>query len=254
MIVLVVLPQSTECLEIKTMLNKIWLFTIAVIGSAQIAFAAPTVKIISVSGEVKIRRGVEENWQRAAAGMSLEEIDTILTGEAATVTLETQEGETFRLGSYAILDIADLRKITEREMFLYLMSQKVHQIPERPEKAKLRVGNVSAIHGESKDDAARNKSAREESQNWKQEANGAQALYEQGYYPNAVVKLHKVLAKYPNREDCGEIHFYLGKAFAVLNKPGQAIDSYKVVLERLCENDVSKQRADEARQAIARLK
>ena len=220
----------------------------------QIVAAAPLVKISGISGEVKVRRGVEENWQRAAAGMLLEEIDSILTGEAATVTLETQDGTTFRLGSYAILDIADLRKITEREMFLYLMSQKVNQIPARPEKAKLRVGNVSAIHGESKSGTARNKSAPDESQSWKQETNGTQALYEQGYYPNAVVKLHKVLAKYPNVEDCGEIHFNLGRAFEALNKSGQAIDAYKVALELLCDDDASKQRVDDARRAIERLK
>jgi len=254
MIVLIVPPQLTKWLEIEIMLNRIWPFIVALLGSAQIVFATSSVKIISISGEVKVRRGVEENWHPAAAGMSLEEIDTILTGEAATVTLETQEGETFRLGSYAILDIADLRKITEREMFLYLMSQKVNQIPERPEKAKLRVGNVSAIHGESKAGAARNKSAEGESPSWKQETNGAQALYEQGYYPNAVVKLHKVLAKYPALEECGEIHFNLGKAFEALNKPGQAIDAYKAALGRLCDNDASKQRAEDARQAIDRLK
>jgi tetratricopeptide (TPR) repeat protein len=220
----------------------------------QIVAAAPLAKIISISGEVKVRRGIEENWHPAAAGMSLEEIDTILTGEAAAVTLETQEGGAFRLGSYAILDIADLRRITEREMFLYLMSQKVNQIPDRPEKVKLRVGNVSVIHGESKAGAVRNKSEGEESQSWKQETNGAQALYEQGYYPNAVVKLHKVLAKYPNLKECGEVHFNLGKAFEALSKPGQAIDAYKAALDRLCDHDASKQRADEARKAIERLK
>jgi len=236
------------------MFKKSLLAILALMCITESVFAKAAVKIIGISGEVKIRRGVEESWQRAVAGMALEEIDTILTGEASTVTLEIQEGETFRLGSYAILDIADLRKITEREMFLYLMSQKVNQIPDRPEKAKLRVGNVSAIHGESKAGAARDKAERDESPSWKQETNGAQALYEQRYYPNAVVKLHKVLAKYPNREDCGEIHFHLGKAFEALNKPGQAIDAYKIVLERLCENDASKQRADETRQAIARLK
>jgi len=236
------------------MKNKNSIVVLTLMVFVQIAAAVPLVKIISISGEVKVRRGVEESWQHAVAGISLEEIDTILTGEASTVTLETQEGETFRLGSYAILDIADLRRITEREMFLYLMSQKVNQIPDRSEKAKLRVGNVSAIHGESKAGAARGKAERDESPSWKQETNGAQALYEQSYFPNAVVKLHKVLAKYPALEDCGEIHFYLGKAFAALNKPGQAVDAYKIVLERLCENDASKQRAEDARQAIARLK
>jgi hypothetical protein len=166
--------------------------------------------------------------------------------------LETPDGATFRLSSYAILDIADLRKITEREMFLFLMSEKVNQIPPRQEKTRLRIGNVSVIHGAKAGQAK--SSAEDGSQIWIQESNGAKALYGQHYYPNAVVKLHKILAKYPNLEDCGEIHLYLGKAFEAMDKPGQAGDAYKMTLERLCDDDVSKQRADEARQAIERLK
>jgi len=236
------------------MIKRLHFFILFFPCFVQTVAAAPAVKIISISGEVKVRRGVEESWHPAAAGMSLEAIDTILTGEASAVALETPDGGTFRLGSYAILDIADLRKITEREMFLYLMSQKVNQIPQRPEKVKLRVGNVSVVHGESKAGESADKNKKPESQIWAQETNGAKALYEQRYYPNAVVKLHKVLAKYPDLEDCGEIHFYLGKAFEALNKPGQALEAYKVALDRLCENDPSKQRAEAARQAIERLK
>ena len=229
-----------------------WLFFFF-IGFISAASAAPAVKIVSLSGEVKVRRGVEETWHLAASGMMLEEIDTILTGEASAVVLETSDGATFRLSSFAILDIADLRKITEREMFLFLMSQKVNQIPARQEKTRLRIGNVSVIHGESKAEPSRHPAA-DESQVWRQETNGAKALYDQQYYPNTIVRLHKILAKYPDFEDCGEIHFYLGKAFEAMDKPGQAGDAYKMALEKLCDNDVSKQRADEARRAIERLK
>jgi hypothetical protein len=239
------------------MLKRIQLIVIILAGMAQFASAAPGVKIVSLSGEVKVRRGVEEGWHRAMAGMVLEDIDTILTGEASTVVLETGDGATFRLGGYSILDVADLRKITEREMFLYLMSRKVNQIPARQEKTRLRIGNVSVIHGESKAKSPRG-AGEDESEIWRQEANGARALYEQQYYPNTIVKLHKILAKNPDLEDCGEIHFYLGRAFEAMSKPGQAIDAYKVSLERMeggaCANAAAKERADEAKSAIAKLK
>src|SRR5574341_872347 len=137
-------------------------------------------------------------------------------------------------------------------MFLYLVSQKINQIPPRQEKTRLRIGNVSAVHGSKAGPIRR--AAAEESQIWTQEFNGAKALYTQQYFPNTVVKLHKILAKYPALEDCGEIHFYLGQAFEALNKPGQAGEAYKVALERICDDEASKQRADEARRAIERLK
>lgn len=236
------------------MKNKIPLVVAMLVVLGQIGWAASSVKIVSLSGEVKVRHGVEEDWHHAAAGMLLEDIDTILTGEASMVTLETPEGGSFRLGSYAILDIADLRKISEREMFLFLMSQKVNQIPTPQEKTKLRIGNVSVVHGESKAGAPAGEKQKNDLPGWIQETNGAKALYDQHYYPNAIVKLHKILAKYPQAEDCGEIHFYLGQAFAALHKTGQAVDAYKAALARVCENALSQQRADEARQALARLK
>ncbi len=239
------------------MMKKVVLQIFILAFCIQFASAATAVKILSFSGEAKVRYGVEETWHPAAAGMMLKEIDTILTGEASTVVLETAEGSTFRLGSYAILDIADLRKITEREMFLYLMSQKVNQIPAREEKTRLRIGNVSVVHGESKGESS-NRAAEDQSQDWLQEINGAKALYDQHYYPNTIVKLHKILVKYPTAPDCGATHFFLGKAFEALNKSGQANDAYKTALEMfetgVCENSESKHRADEARKALERLK
>ena len=58
------------------MIKKLFLI-IALLQYHQIVFASMQAKIISISGEVKIRRGVEEQWQEAELGMLLEEIDTI---------------------------------------------------------------------------------------------------------------------------------------------------------------------------------
>ena len=65
--------------------------------SAQVLPAESSVRIKSSSGDVKIRRGVEETWHPASAGTELEEIDSILTGEAGQVVLELTGGGTFRL-------------------------------------------------------------------------------------------------------------------------------------------------------------
>jgi hypothetical protein len=239
-------------------MNKVVTIFFFLFAWTQIAGAAPEAKIISLSGEVKIRRGVEEEWHHAAVGMLLENLDTILTLEGAEVVLELGDGTTFRLGSNAILDIADLRKMTEREMFLYLMSEKIGRIPPRQEKTRLRIADVSVVHGEPKTESSGSAAGGPDDNRWVQETNGAKALYAQQYYPNTIVRLHKILAKYPNLDDCGEIHFFLGKSFEALSKPGQAIDAYQAVIARSeeagCENPEAKRRADEARKVIERLK
>jgi len=220
---------------------------------SHVTWAETKVNITKASGEVNIRRGVEETWHPASAGTRLDEIDSILTGEGASVVLETPDGKTFELGSNSILDIADLRRISERELFLFLMSKKINQIEPRHEKTKLRIGNVNVVHGELKSNPQNTGNSVNEL--WVFEKNGAKALFAQDYTTNAVLKLNKILLKYPNLNDCGEIHSYLGKGFEKLNKPGQAIDAYQTVLKRSDERCSTKSKPwlNEAESALKRL-
>ncbi len=199
--------------------------------TAESVNAANNVKIISLFGDVKVRYGLEENWNNAQKGMSLKEVDTILSGEGAEIVLQTTEGETFKLGGNSILDITDLRKIVEKELFLILMSKKIEQIEHKKEKTKFRIGNVSVVHGESKD-TTNSKDGDSTQSNWfVREVNGAVALFTQKYFPNTIIKLNKILSKYSPVKDCGKIYYYIGKSFEAINKPGQAVDAYKKSIE-----------------------
>lgn len=221
-----------------------------------LAQAAMSVKIVQLRGEVKVRRGVEEKWQAAANGMLLEEIDTIMTLEGGEVELELGNRVAFRLGSNAILDIADLREITERELFLILMSQKVGKLSPRPEKIPLRIGEVSAVRGtffQSADSTPPNAATAW----WRMEANAAQALQAQNFLPNAALKLHRLKGKFPQRQDCGEVSFALARAFEALRQPGRARDEYQATLDECkkqsCEDAAAQNRRAETHAALQRL-
>jgi hypothetical protein len=241
-----------------TMNKKTSLMMTLIILIVGVEFTFAGAKIIRISGDVKVRRGVEETWQPASIGMLLEDIDTILAGSDGEVILETLDGTTFKLSKNSVLDISDLRKITEKELFLYLMSKKVQRIEPREGKTKLRIGNVSVVHGESKTKPESAVSDELETGFWIQEKNGAKALYEQKFYPNSIIKYHKILDKYNTIEDRGEIHFYLGKSFEVLNQNGQAIDAYQEAIHRFQQRDYNNPNTakwlSEAQQAIERLK
>lgn len=237
------------------MIRKIILLVILLL-LYQSVFASQQVKIVTIKGEVKVRRGVEEIWQPAELGMLLEEIDTIQTGEKSEVTLKIEPGKNFKLNSSAQIDISDLREVSQKEMQLYLMTKKISKIKPRKQRTPLRVGNVSVVHGlkaEDAEPAEKNKNKKA----WRKETNGAKALFDFQYYTNTVIKLNKILAKYSPQNDCGEIHFFLGKSFEALNKNGQAIDAFEVVLnnyqKQSCK-DEAKSRYNYARQAIKRLK
>ncbi len=221
----------------------------------QPSFAGLQVRILEVSGDVKSRRGVEENWEQAQAGQLLEEIDTILTGSGSRIKLKIIDGKIFELGSDSILDLVDLRPMSEDELFLQLMSFKINKIEPRSEKSRLRISNVTVIHGESRVSSGQGKT---ENKTLPLEMNGARALYSQSYYPNTIIRLYKIMSKYVKIDDCGEIHYYLGKSFEALDKKGQALDAYEVALKKHEEQGCHIQQSNawypDVRHSIEKLK
>ncbi len=187
--------------------------------------------------------------------IEVKRVDTIHTGEYAYVIILTVEGDRFKLGSNALLDISDLRKIMENELFLFLMANKIDRIPSPEDKTRLRVGKVSVVHGEDKMKMDSISSDSSKPNLFIQEFNGAQALYSQNYYANAIIKFHKILLKYELLENTGEIYLYIGKSFEALNQPGQATDAYKIVLDFYQDktSDDAHKFIVQARSAIERL-
>ena len=164
----------------------------------------------------------------------------------------------FILGSQSILDIGDLRRITERELFLFLMSQKVNRIEYQGNQSKLRIDNVSVVRAEDKSVSTDSEDPLMNRVQRNREYNGAQALYRHSLYPNAIVKYHKILDKYPEINDCGDTYYYLAKSFEAIQENGRARDAYKTVLSKIendsCNNAKSIKITEECRNAIKRLK
>ena len=215
-------------------------------------FVYGEVRIKSLNGTVRVRRGLEETWSRAGAGMRLEDIDTILTEEASRVVLELEGGTTFTMGGHSILDVSDLRCITERELFLYLMSQKVSRI-ERKDGTPLRIQNVNVARAERKtvDSEEVVSSVEPRMREW--EINGAHALYTQRFFTNAIVKFHKILDKYPDADEAGRLYYFLGSSFEAIEESGRAIDAYQEVVARAGEEG-TEEYVDLSKDALQRLK
>jgi tetratricopeptide (TPR) repeat protein len=213
----------------KIILNTIIIFGY-IFSNLSLAIAE-VVEIFQIKGEVKVRQGVEEFWQPAVLGQFIKDVDTILTGEKGEVVLKLADGTKFILGPNAILDIADLRTITDKELFIFLTREKLNKVDRNKEKTPLRIGNVSVVHGASRDS---------------QEVlplpadpflitrikNGIRALYNQEYYPNAIIKLKKIANNDDFNDECGEFEYYLGSSFEALNNLGQAIDTYNLLIEK----------------------
>jgi hypothetical protein len=211
---------------------------------------AAEIKIVSLSGDVKFRRGVEENWHVAQKDILLEEIDTIWTGEDGKVVLQLRDNRRFTLEKNSLLDIADLRDIKEKDLFLILMNQKIKKIDTSKEKMPIQIGTVSVVHGSSMDSSQVYITTDTLNQ---QEAvkNGIRALFAQEFYANTIVKVKQYFNYFTLFRDCGELDYYVGRSFEILNQFGQAIDAYEVSISKN-KNDNCPER-DWGKLATARL-
>lgn len=203
-------------------MSRLHIFIILFLAGLGTTPAAP-VHILQIGGQVQIRRGMDESWSLANAGASLEDMDSIMTGPESGVTLQLADGTLFRLGSLAMIDIADLRRLSQQEMFLYIMSQKVDKLPAPPAGTRLEIGSVSVVHGENK---AAGAPANASSDFADKEFNGARALQQQRFYTNAIVKYHKLRKSYEHVSVCGLLQYELGYCFEQIQQPGQALDYY----------------------------
>jgi hypothetical protein len=215
------------------------------------------IKIVEAKGKVMVRFGIEESWQKAKIGSVLKNIDSILSGEDGHVTLELEGGMKFKLGVNSVLDIADIREIQQRELFMYLMSQKIDKLETQDGNSPVKVGNVSIVHGDSKQVQKSDEAVSKKEDWYPFEVNGALALYDHNYYPNTIIKFIKIQNKYNPSRDGGKIDYYIGKSFEALNDGAQARDAYQKALDEFkqVKETSSKEQAwvSDARNALQRL-
>jgi|GEM_PF-625804 len=223
--------------------------------SVRMTDAAVMTRIVAIQGVVQVRRGLEETWQPAAVGQALEEMDSILTGEASEVVLKISDQVTFRLGGNSIIDLTDLRRITTQELFLMIMSEKIGTLEQKGEKTPLQLGNVTVVHGSNKSGEGNSIAVTDR---WRPMYNGAGALFSQGLYPNAALKLVRIINRYPEAGDCGQCYFLLGRSFAALEQRGQALEAMESCLRKIasggCDDPATLERRRTAEMAIEQLR
>ena len=210
---------------------KNYIIIIALVIGVVVSSLEADVKIVEARGNVMVRFGIEESWNKAQIGSILKNIDSILSGEDGSVVLELENGMQFTIGANTILDIADIREIQERELFMYLMSQKIDKLETPEENKPVRVGNVSIVHGDQKQVESTTETEAKNEDWYPFEVNGALALYDHNYYPNTIIKFIKIQNKYDPARDQGKIDYYVAKSFEGLNDPAQARDAYQKSLE-----------------------
>lgn len=200
--------------------------------SGAMVVQAGTITIQKINGEVAVRHGVTEEWTTVAAGDALRPYDSMRTGKAGSATLLLQEGPSgavrrLALPADVIVDMSDVRELTQEELMLKLTMQKVRATPEQERNGGPQISNAAVMHGT---DAGRTGvMAENDPQVGRSLLNGAKVLLENGFSATAVLRTMEVFRLFPSLAGVVDNRLVLAGAMEKANLRGEAVTEYHAI-------------------------
>jgi hypothetical protein len=205
-----------------------------IIASAFLAAQASSegITVRSARGEVSVRHGVTEGWTPVGAGDLLRPHDSMRTGGtgAAVLSVATAVGtKTITLPSEVIVDMSDIRDLSQEELMLKLTMEKVRGSNYRWNESDPAIPNAGVIHGSQKG------SSRELTVNepltGRMQLNGARVLFENGFFSTCVLRSMEVFRLYPDLSRSFEDRVRMARALERAGLRGEALSEYGAIAE-----------------------
>jgi hypothetical protein len=182
------------------------------------------IKIIAVSGAVSVRHGVQEEWTRVAAGDILKPEDSIELRKKSTATILIDEKIKMTIPESVIIDLADIRNLTQEELLLKLAMEQVRSIPPKKDENELIIPRTTTVHGDKRSNVPSTNIEKEEI--GQMQLNGTKVLYDHGYYATCVLKIKEIFRLHPELSKIIAMHFMVAIAFEKMNLTGEALNEY----------------------------
>jgi hypothetical protein len=193
---------------------------------------AGSITIQKANGEVAVRHGVTEVWTAVAAGDALRPNDSMRTGKNGSATLLVQEGQAnavrrLVLPADVIVDMSDVRELTQEELMLKLTMQRVRATPEPDRNGAPQISNAAVMHGT---DAGRSSVMTENDPLiGRSLLNGAKVLLENGFSATAVLRTMEVFRLFPSLAGIIDNRLVLAGAMEKANLRGEAVAEYQAI-------------------------
>ena len=196
--------------------------------------SAAEIVVQRTQGDVTVRQGMTEVWNRAAVGEALRPDDTMKTGSKSSATIivtgHRGDGATKRitLPPEVIVDMSDVRELTPEELMLKLAMERVRSAPYEWKTNDLNIPNVSVVHGTDKEvDTAPVENALATGI---LQINGTQVLFENGFYSTCALKAMEVFRLYPPLGNRFENRLMVAESLERAQLKGEALTEYGVAL------------------------
>ena len=200
----------------------------------------------AVKGSVEVRRGVMEDWKKVKIGDVLKPEDSMRTGPGSTATIESDK-RSLRVPEMTILDISDVRQLTQEDFLLKLAMQNILAVPPR-EKDDLSIPSATVLHGAnvSKTDAT----VPSDANAGEMELRGARLLYDNMYFATSILKSKETLRTHPELKSNFDARLTVATAFEKMKLTKEAITEYSL----LAKENLPSAQAKTVQTALERLK
>jgi hypothetical protein len=179
-------------------------------------------------GDVSVRHGVTEVWVKVAPGDVLRPDDTMKTGKkgSAVIVLPSPPGtaKTFVLPGEVIVDMSDIRDLSQEELMLKLTMEKVRASSYQWKSDDLQIPSAAVVHGA--DRASQQVMSESDPATGVLQLNGAHVLFENGFYATCALKGMEVFRLYPPLGKQFRSRMMVAEALEKANLRGEAMNEY----------------------------
>ncbi|MGB9773736.1 MAG: hypothetical protein ACP5JH_04260 [Bacteroidota bacterium] len=188
----------------------------------------------SVKGNAVVRHGVSEQWVQLRGGEKLTSDDVVRTGQRSSVTLSLPSGSSLRIPEYAVLNLSDVRALSQEELLLKLAMENIRNVP-RNRREGIIIPNTTVVHGSDKAQEAAASNASEKgdgldnSRLAEMEFTGAQVLFNHDYYGTCILRTKEVLRLSPEMSQRPETHLLIARSFERLELISEALSEYALL-------------------------
>jgi hypothetical protein len=187
-----------------------------------------------MQGAVSVRHGVTETWTKVAPGDVLRPDDTMKTGKKGSAVIVVPSpiagagtSRTVVLPGEVIVDMSDIRDLSQEELMLKLTMEKVRASSYQWKSDDLRIPSAAVVHGA---DRSSNLSLSEsDPATGVLELNGAHVLFENGFFATCALKGMEVFRLYPPLGKEFRDRMMVAEALEKANLRGEAVNEYGAI-------------------------
>jgi hypothetical protein len=210
-------------------------------------YGGEQITVQKAQGDVSVRTGVAETWNHVRTGDVLKPDATIRTGKQSTVLI-VAAAKRISVPPEVMLDMSDIRELTQEELMLKLTMEKVRASSYQWKDDALKITNTTAPHGEQKD--TKPSLAESNPEIGAMQMRGAEVLFKNLFYSTSALKAKDVLRRYPSLAQF-ENRLLIAQSLEKANLKGEALEEYGILAN---DQTLTKEQKDLAQKKVAQLK